>query len=749
MREHATSQQHRSTHLRWIGPLIIVVVGVGLFSNTLSGPFIFDDRPAILDNPSIRALSPLLDVLWPPRDLPVSGRPIVNLSLAINYGLGGFNVRGYHAFNLFVHVLNGLLLFSLLRWVFRTDRLRPLFGADSDWLALAAALLWLVHPLQTECVNYVTQRTESMMAAFYLLTLNAAARAHGSSRRRVWSAVAVGSCTLGALCKESIITAPLIVCLLDRAFLFDNWAATLRSRWRLYVGFLATGVVVLLIVLSQPRGESVGVTIAIGPWMYLKNQCVFILQYIALLFWPHPLTIDYGYPKILALPQVAFQAIALLILLSGSIIAYARRPAVGFVGIWFFVTLAPTSSVLPIITEVAAERRMYLPSMGLIAAIVVAVYLFVMRRSRTSTVSPVAAWCRPTLVAAGLLAAVPLAIATWARNGQYATAESIWHSAVEARPDSFRAQSTYGAHLAEAGLTEQAIAHYRKALKLNSEDYDANMNLCAALGRIGRPNEAIGYCERALQTKPGDPAAHQNLGLMFYATGRYDQAVAHFRRAQQLPGKPEAMFLLARALMRTGAMNESVELLEHAVRLKPDFVDAGLALGSARLRTGQPQQAIRAFDRVLQYQPSNARALVGSAEALTSVARYDDAIKRARQASLARPKWLEPVRMVAWLFATHPNPASRQPEEALRLASRVADLENPPTARTLDTLAAAYAAAGQFDSAVATAEHAVSIAESTRYPQYVTEIRSRLSLYRAGESFTLPSNPLADVEGRP
>ncbi len=147
---------------------MIIAAGLIVYGNSLWGVFIFDDQNSILGNPQIRRLWPLWNAFSAPANTPVAGRPVVALSLAINYALGGLDVRGYHAWNVGVHILCALVLFGIVRRTLGRSPLRERFGGASDGIAAACALIWLVHPLQTEVVNYVTQRTESTMALFYL-----------------------------------------------------------------------------------------------------------------------------------------------------------------------------------------------------------------------------------------------------------------------------------------------------------------------------------------------------------------------------------------------------------------------------------------------------------------------------------------------------------------------------------------------------------------------------------------------------
>ena len=177
--------------------LAVVFAGLLAYHNSFFGPFVFDDIPHITENPRIRQLWPPWDVLSPSSSALINARPVVDVSLAVNYALGGYNVWGYHALNLTIHILAGLTLFGIVRRTLRQPPLRERFGAAADGLALAAALIWTVHPLQTESVTYVIQRAESIMGLFYLLTLYCFIRGAASPRPRLWYWLCVGRLRTG------------------------------------------------------------------------------------------------------------------------------------------------------------------------------------------------------------------------------------------------------------------------------------------------------------------------------------------------------------------------------------------------------------------------------------------------------------------------------------------------------------------------------------------------------------------------
>src|SRR5437667_9849284 len=186
----------------WFCPLLILAATALAYSNSFSGPFIFDDLtwiPEIPENPHIRH--------------PGTGRPLVCLTLALNYALSGLEPWSYHAVNLAIHASAALVLFAIVRRTLQGPRLRNRLGAHANGLAGAVAVLWAVHPLQTESVTYIIQRAESLMGLFLLLTLYCVIRGYHSPRRSGWYSTAVICCALGMGSKEGVVFAPVIVLL--------------------------------------------------------------------------------------------------------------------------------------------------------------------------------------------------------------------------------------------------------------------------------------------------------------------------------------------------------------------------------------------------------------------------------------------------------------------------------------------------------------------------------------------------------
>jgi hypothetical protein len=479
-----------------------VVAGVWAYANSFRGPFVFDDVRAIVRNPSIRSLwSPAQWIAAPPGS-GTSGRPVLNFTLALNHALGGLDVAGYHALNLAVHVAAGLTLFGVVRRTLMSDRLRARFGGVATPLAFAVALIWIAHPLTTGAVTYVVQRGESLAGLFLLLTLYCAIRG--------WTWGAVAACALGMGSKETMVVAPAIVVLWDHVFREEG-----ARRWRLYGALAATLLVVLLPMLSETQGRT-AVSRLLGhtprapgddwtPWSYLWTQAGVIAHYMGLAFKPWPLVFDYyDWPAAHSPLDVLPQAALLTALFGLTVLAIVKRHPLGFAGGWCFLTLAPSSSILPIPPEIAAEHRMYAPLAALVAIAVVMLYvvlrvLFQESRARRAPRQDTA------IAFAAFIIFLGLASLTRARNVDYRSDESLWWDTVAKRPSNARARIYYGLDLMRSNRYAAAEDQMRTALPLAMDPgvrAQVYLQLGSAVAAQGRLDEAITSLERAREIDP-------------------------------------------------------------------------------------------------------------------------------------------------------------------------------------------------------------------------------------------------------
>jgi tetratricopeptide (TPR) repeat protein len=696
--------------------LAMISAALAAYHNSFSGPFVFDDIAAIVDNPSIRHLWPITHALAPPlSSAGANGRPMVNLSLAVNYALGGTNVAGYHLVNLILHIAVALVLFSLVWRTLRLPSLKGRFEGKARPIALATTLLWTVHPLLTESVTAIIQRNELIVGLFYLTTLYCAGRSFNSTRTAFWYGWAITACLLGMASKEVMATAPVMVLLYDRAFFSGSFKKSLTQRWPLYLGLSATWVLLGLLVFShKDRAGTAGFGLGVQWWAYGLTQCQAIVHYLSLAVWPQTLVFDYGVDVVRDFATVWPQALILLVLLAATACATLRRPKLGFAGCWFFGLLAPSSSVVPLATQTMAEHRMYLPlipvvaiaTLGLFAKankqaglVVVAVVASLLgwntvRRNEVYK-SAVTLW-RDTIskrpenaraykelgkVLEGegrtseALANYDKALqlkpdyvtvycdkaGTLLRMGQVPAAIELFDRALRINPTYFMALAGKGDALAQAGQGDAAIAAYEEALKLRPDEAGAARNLGIALLAAGRVPEAIARLRAVLRGEPQDASAHSNLGYAFWQIGQVEEAALHFEAAARLqPESAVAHYNYARALARTRRLTEAIGEYRRVVTLKPDHAVAYYNLGNAYAQTGQLLQAVAAYEEALKHKPDYPEAHNNCGTILRRLGRTEEARRHYGLALQYRPDYPQAQRNLAALVGSQDVPSIQE-----------------------------------------------------------------------------------------
>jgi protein O-mannosyl-transferase len=614
---------------------LILIAGLAAYSNSFAGIFVFDDEPAIAQNQNLRTLWPLTTSMSAPQGTTLSGRPVATLSFAIDQALSGGSLFGYHATNLFIHLVATLLLFGITRRTLLTPLLRDRFSSSATTLALIIALVFVVHPLQTGSITYIVQRVESLMGLLYLGTLYCAIRALDAKApaRALWTGASILACALGMATKEVMATGPLIVMLWDRQFAADRTTA----RRVLYVSLASTWVILAILVAGGHRSSSVGFGFADWPWWrYLMTQAEVVTHYLRLAVVPSPLVLDYEWPAATSIAQVGLPGVFLCALLAATVWGVVRRVPAAFTGAWCFVILAPTSSAIPIVTEVAAEHRMYLPVAGVIGLAVLGLFEAGRRVARNTSSKT-----QRVLAGAGLIAASAVVILfarmTYERNVDYQDYDRIWSDTIAKRPRNARARNNYATSLLVKGRFTEAEPHLRVAVEQKPSFVEAEANLGVALSAQGRLDEGAGHLQRAIALRPDYASAHRNLGETYALQHRLGDAVAEYAKA--LESQPDDVGLLNRA---------------------------------------------------------------------------------------------------AWILATASDPRARDGARARVFAERAVTLTRKQDPGSLDSLGAALAELGEFETAAATAREALGIAKLKGNLDLSRDLVRRVALYSSGQRFRDP-----------
>lgn len=551
--------------------LLIAVSGLLAYFNSFSAPFVFDDLNNILDNPTIRSLKDIKQVLSPPIGSGVGDRPVVNFTLALNYAISDYRVWSYHALNLLVHIMAALTLFGIVRMTLASGKLKESYGHIAKILAFGSALIWTLHPIQTQAVTYVIQRCESLMALFFLLTIYCAIRSWHSPSTTFWRTLSVISLLLGVGSKEVIVMAPAVVFAYEWHFVRPSIRDVLTSSWPLYSGYLV-GIIILFVLVYHGGTAKTGFSGTLyTPWLYWLSQPEVILHYLRLVIWPDNLCFDYSWPLAsfpAALPSLAvFTAAAAM-----SVWLFIKKRPFGFPAVCFFLILLPTS-VIPL-PDPAAEYRMYLPLASLSVIAVIGAYkssMVLQNRYSLFDENRLQKFC----IVFFLLIGLALGALTYKRNHVYQSGIDLWEDTVRKRPMNAKAQLNLGMANFGVGRVDKALVHFQEAISLKPNNTEAYSNMGGALLKINRTEDALYYFQKGLTINPDVKTAawlHSNMGVALFGLGRQGEAISHFQKAIQLkPDQAEYYANLGIALERQNRLPEAVEAWGQALKIRPDL----------------------------------------------------------------------------------------------------------------------------------------------------------------------------------
>ncbi len=574
--------------------LLLALLAGLVYANSLPNDFVFDDKGLVVKKHQIRSFDQVPRVFM--KKSKAGYRPLRTASYAIDYAFFGLNPTGFRGFNIFYHALNGSLLFVILR---------TLLGQPRP--ALLAAILFIVHPIQTDSVAYISGRRDLLFTLFYLIGFYGFIRYRMTDRLRYLSLAGV-SYVLSLLCKEMAVTLPLLCFCYD---LFQSLpAATVQrpvsSSWQqLREGmrsllqrhkwfWLTTGVVFVsvawyhaFVVAGQVTRQQVMWGGGLGPTLLTVTRI--FTRYLILLAFPFILNADYSYnafpiSRTLADPRVLSALVVLGAVGWGIFYLLRRNPMAAFGGLWFFVTLLPVSQIIPH-HEMMAEHYLYLPSAGVFLAATVLLEPLFSMNSRAPVIS------RGVLVVLLLLG-----IRTVLRNRDWKDDLTLWTKTVRTVPESARARTNLGEiHMRKGRLTE-ALRQFIEAARIKPDDPVNHDNLGAVLLSLGRLDEAERAFREATRTSASFPSAKANLGVLHLSRGQLDEAERELQealRTRRLSGVRRARALnnLGIVLAMKGRTEEAKSRFARAVRRDPTYADARANLGKIHLEQGMLREA--------------------------------------------------------------------------------------------------------------------------------------------------------------
>jgi len=619
----------------------IALLCIIIYSNTLNSPFVFDDFPNIKKNPYFRLIDSDFQRLYDAGfKSPNPTRPVANISFALNYYFGKYDVKGYHVVNITIHIINGILVYLLALIIFKqasnvpNQKIPQFRGASIPLISFFTALIFISHPVQIQSVTYIVQRMNSMSAMFYLISFFL--YINGRLTRVKWRSWALFcgclvSWVMALGSKEIAGTLPIIILLYEWYFFQDLGSDWLRKNIKYFFGlFVVLGLVVLTYLGWSPF-EKILATYANRDFTMAERvltQFRIVVLYISLLFYPYPSRLNLIHhittSNSLLEPITTLLSLLIIVGLMGLAFYIARRQRLlSFCILWFIINLAIESSVIGL--EMIYEHRLYLPMLGF--ALIVSSLLF-------HFLSKQRLWA--IVVSAVII--ISLCTGTYVRNRVWRDSITLWSDAVSKSPQSNRAHLNLGVVLMEQERFTEAVSHFSEALRIKPDYAMAHINLGTALKEQGSLEEAISHFSEALRIRPDYAEAHNNLGTALAQQGNLKKAVGHFFKALRIePDFADAHYNLGVALERQGRLKKAIKHFSVALRIKPDYPEAHNNLGTALARRGKLNEAIRHFSEALRIKPDYAKAHNNLGTALNELGSFNEAIRHFSEALQIEP----------------------------------------------------------------------------------------------------------------
>jgi Flp pilus assembly protein TadD len=729
----------------WIA-LALAAATVAAYLPLLGNEFVnYDDDLYITLNRSVRAGLAPESIRWAFTSFHgANWFPLTRLSWMLDAELFGIDARAFHGTSLLLHALNAVLLFLFFAR-----------ATGAVWASAFVAASFAVHPYHVESVAWAAARKDVLSGFFFMLTLLAYRRSGLPGRSRTRSLAVFACLALGLMAKPTLVVVPFLLLALD----FWPLRRTTRFRHLLLEKlplFALAATFSAITFAAQRNWETVQSLELIPLGARIGNALVSGATYLVKSFHPTGFAVFYPYPRD-ALPLWQILGSGGLLVGVSVLVALSRRrlPPLAVGWFWFLVTLLPVIGLVQVGQAAMADRYTYLPLIGLAVALAWGVRELVARRrlARAATAA----------LATAVLAA--LAVANSAQVRIWRDSFSLFEHALRVTEENHVAHINLATALFNQGRLDEAATHLTAALHIAPTSWLAHGILADVRVRQGRPIEAVPLYRKALRQNRGTERWHVGLGNAFTDLGRLKRAVESYREALRLkPTMAVAHGNLARTLVEKGEFDAAIASAEEALRLQPNLAEAHSTLGVALAAKGREERAIVHFERALSLRPGLAathghlgRALANRGELERALDHLDQAVRLEPEGAALHAMrgrlLLEAGRQVAaavafrqalqlggreviylndlaWLLATSEDVAVRDPGGALVLALEAAQITGRRNPEVLDTLAAAYAAAGRFEEAARSQERALVLAEEMGRGDLAAELRDRLARYR-------------------
>jgi len=642
---------------RWF---LIIILGLAIYGQAFGFGFVFDDNFFMLDNPYIRSFDHI-NQIWA---LLPKTRMMGIYSFALNYQMNHLNPQGYHIFNFIIHLIvvglvwaTSTVLFKIAGWV-------PSVKWIYQELPFAIALLFLVHPCQTQAVTYISQRFESMATMFYLACMYTylCARLASLTKHKIFLFICSGICAvLGIFTKETAATIPLMILAIEFILLNRNpFQDKDPSLDRVYVVVIVLGVLFMFlfikilgasfineyVLFSKPSESHEGDIITSGK--YMLTQMRVFLTFLRLLILPVNQNVDYDYPLSTGLfnPPLTFLGLWVIGFITFLIFKLRHQwPLIAFGLAWILITFSINTAPR---VNVIFEHKLYLISFGFFLA-TVCFFSMVLKDRRIL--------CGVLIVLIAVLSLV-----SYKRNHIWRNEVTLWEDEIQKSPHKARTYSNLGVFLGMQGQYAQALDNFNKAIAINPKFAESYNNRGNTYSKQGAYDQAIFDLKRAIALKPDYFEAHLNLGIVYdkrglsYAKeGRFIQALSDFNEEINLnPGHAKAYINRGIILARQSNFAQAVADYNKAIEINPEDPSAYINRGTLYAQQGSFVPALADYDKALDLNPSFKEVYFNRAVVYYQLKQYNKAWKEVHNAqesgALVNPGFINELKKVSGRF---------------------------------------------------------------------------------------------------
>ena len=570
--------------------VILVLLGILIYSNSLHVLFQFDDKAFIENNLTIRNIDDIAGI-W--NYLAYPNRFIAFYTFALNYQFSGLDVTSYHAVNLGIHIGNAILVYWLSLLLLQAARVSELIIRKTHLISLFAALLFLTHPIQTQAVTYLSQRFASLATLFYLASVCCYLKGRINSNNN-WGYFVASICfaVLGMFTKQITFTLPFIILLMEVMFFQKTEPVHrgLRKFWMMFSFLILVIPVCFLLGTGKMPFQVIDSHSHLGDkisWFtYGLTQLRVIAHYIRLMFVPFGQNLDYDFPLSQSLFEPVTTLLSAAFLISILVIGFrlrARHSIAAFGIFWFFITHLVESSIIPI-RHVIFEHRVYLPSVGF--CLIASYSIVVLAKNWKSA------------IAVGLIIVTLFSIFTFQRNRVWANEFTLWEDVLKKSPQKTRPHIYLGLAYLEQNDIERAYDHLNRAVEIDPQLAEGYNNRGIVYKKRGEYALALNDFTKAIELNAYYADAFYNRANTYSHLERHDEAIDDFTRVIDLsPTYDAAYYNRANAYNRKGDYAKAVMDYTYFIGQHADMAEAFYGRGIAYLNMGNKESALGDFKR--------------------------------------------------------------------------------------------------------------------------------------------------------